>query len=153
PAISDLHSPANPLPIRSGYDDRTRRTHLNSHLRLAKERAKLRAQAFAAARQQLNDRLDHLILETHSRDPDGLRIRRRIFWHCHELVVFRDDPQVPADNNRVEQDIRSLAAARSDGGTNRSAWGAPAFGDLKSALRTRQESGRSFFAYGVELVP
>jgi transposase len=121
-------------------------------LQLAKDREKLSPQAFAGARQRLNGRLDQLILETHSRDPDCLRIRRRIFWHCDELFVFLDDPQVPADNNLVERDIRSLAAARSDGGTNRSTWGATSFANLKSVIRTCQKAGRSFFAYGVALV-
>jgi transposase len=121
-------------------------------LRLAKEREELSPQAFAAARQGLSDRLDHLILQTHSRDPDCLRIRRRIFWHCDELFVFLDDPRVPADNNLVERDIRSIAAARGDGGTSRSAWGARAFANLKSVIRTCQKAGRSFFDYGLALV-
>jgi hypothetical protein len=35
-----------------------------------------------------------------------------------ELFTFLDDPRVPADNNGSERDIRSLAAARNDGGTH-----------------------------------
>jgi hypothetical protein len=121
-------------------------------MQLAKGREKLSPQEFAKARQRLNGRFDHLILETHSHDPDCLRIRRRLFWHCDELFIFLDDPQVPPDNNLVERDIRSLAAARSDGGTNRSAWGAKAFANLKSVIRTCQKAGWRFFDYGLALV-
>ena len=52
----------------------------------------------------------------------------------------------------MERDIRSIAAARGDGGTNRSTWGAKAFANLKSVIRTCQKTGRSFFAYGLALV-
>jgi hypothetical protein len=59
---------------------------------------------------------------------------------------------VPTDNNLVERDLRSLTAARGDGGTNRSAWGAKAFANLKSIIRTCQKAWRGFFDYGLALV-
>lgn len=119
---------------------------------LGQKRAQLSQAAFAAARQELVDHLDYLILEPHSRHPDCLRIRRRIFRHCDEVLTFLYDPQVPPDNNGTETDIRSVAAARSDGGVNRSDWGAHAFANLKSIIRTCEKSGRNFFAYGMSLV-
>jgi transposase len=48
-----------------------------------------------------------------------VRIWKRLYKHCDELFTFLDDPAVPADNNGTERDIRSLAAARSDGSTHR----------------------------------
>jgi hypothetical protein len=45
-----------------------------------------------------------------------VRIWKRLYQHCDELFTSQDDPAVPADNNGTERDIRSLAAARSDGG-------------------------------------
>ena len=119
---------------------------------LGKKRAQLSPAAFAAARQELASHLDYLILETHSRHPDCLRIRRRLLRHCDEILTFLDDKQVPADNNGTETDIRSVVAARSDGGVNRSDWGARAFANLKSVIRTCEKSGRSFFTYGMSLV-
>jgi transposase len=119
---------------------------------LGQKRGQLRPTAFADAHQELVVRLDHLILETHSRHPACLRIRRRLFWHCDELLTFLDDPRVPATNNGTETDIRGVAAARSDGGVNRSDWGAAAFANLKSIIRTCQKSGYSFFGYGMALV-
>ncbi|MDR3632497.1 MAG: hypothetical protein P4L84_01605 [Isosphaeraceae bacterium] len=44
------------------------------------------------------------------------------YKHCDELFTFLDVPAVPADNNDTEQDIRSLAAARSDRSTRRADW-------------------------------
>jgi len=44
-----------------------------------------------------------------------------------------------------------LPAARSDGGVNRSEWGARAFANIKSVIRTCQKRAVSFFPYGLEL--
>jgi hypothetical protein len=41
---------------------------------------------------------------------------------CDELFTLLDDSVMPADNNGTERDIRSLAAARTDGGTHRADW-------------------------------
>ena len=63
--------------------------------------------------------------------------RSRLYRHCDELFTFLDDPRVPADNNGTERDIRSLAAAPSDGGTHRADWSAAAFARLKSVIVTQ----------------
>lgn len=78
---------------------------------VGRDREGLSPQAFARARQRLNDWLDPLILERHSRNPDCPRIRRRISWYCDEWFVFLDDPQLPADNNLFWARI-TLAPAR-----------------------------------------
>jgi hypothetical protein len=59
---------------------------------------------------------------------------------------------VPADNNGSERDIRSLVAARNDGGTHRSDWSAAALGRLKSIIVTGMKNGVRFAQYGVEVV-
>jgi hypothetical protein len=59
---------------------------------------------------------------------------------------------VPADNNGSERDIRSLVAARNDGGTNRSDWSAAGLGRLKSIIVTGMKNGVRFAQYGVEVV-
>jgi hypothetical protein len=65
------------------------------------------------------------------------------------LLLFLDEPAVPADNTPAERDVRSVAAARSDGGLSRTDWGAEAFGVAKSVLRTCRKNGVNFFRYAL----
>jgi hypothetical protein len=119
---------------------------------LGKDRERLSTAAFAQARQAILDRFDELLLNSQSRHPECLRIWRRLFKHADELFTFLGDPQVPADNNGSERDIRSLAAARNDGGTHRADWSAAAFGRLKSIIVTGMKNGVRFAHYGIEVV-
>jgi Transposase IS66 family/zinc-finger binding domain of transposase IS66 len=119
---------------------------------LGKERAQRDTAAFAQARQAILDRFDELLLTSTSRHPECRRIWRRLFRHADELFTFLRDPQVPADNNGTERDIRSLAAARNDGGTHRADWSAAAFGRLKSIIVTGMKNGVRFAQYGIEVV-
>lgn len=121
-------------------------------LRLGKEREKLGAEGFAAGRQRIWERFDELLLTTHTRQADCQRIWKRLFKHCEELFTFLDDPRVPADNNGSERDIRSLAAARNDGGTHRSDESAAAFARIKSVIVTGMKNGVRFITYGIEVV-
>jgi transposase len=121
-------------------------------LALAKDRERLGRRAFAQARQRILERFDELLLTSHSQHPECLRIWRRLFKHCDELFTFLRDVRVPADNNGTERDIRSLAAARSDGGTHRAEWSAAAFARLKSVIVTGMKNGVRFIAYGLEVV-
>jgi hypothetical protein len=121
-------------------------------IELGKQREQLDAAAFAQARRAILERFDDLLLNTKSRQPDCLRIWRRLFKHADELFTFLRDPRVPADNNGSERDIRSLAAARNDGGTHRAGWSAAAFGKLKSAIVTGLKNGLRFAQYGLEVV-
>ena len=116
------------------------------------DREQLGTEAFAEARQGILDRFDDLILRTHTRHPECLRIWRRLFRHCDELFTFLDDARVPADNNGSERDIRSLAAARNDGGTHRVDWSAAAFARIKSVIATGMKNGVRFIHYGIEVV-
>src|SRR5438093_9424564 len=95
---------------------------------------------------------DDLLLNSHSTNRDCVRIWKRLFKHSDELFTFLRDPQVPADNNGCERDIRSLAAARNDGGTHRTDWSATAFGRLKSIIVTGMKNGVRFAQYGIEVV-
>lgn len=121
-------------------------------IRLGKDREKFSAPAFARARQRIQDRFDDIVLGTHTRHPECLRIWKRLFKHADELFTFLYDPRVPADNNGTERDIRSLAAARADGGTHRADWSAAAFGHLKSVIVTGMKNGVRFIHYGIEVV-
>jgi hypothetical protein len=121
-------------------------------MQLGKDRERLGQPAFAQARQRIFDRFDDVLLTTHTQQPECLRIWRRLFKHCDELFTFLADPRVPPDNNGTERDIRSLAAARNDGGTHRADWSAEAFARIKSVIVTGMKNGLRFIAYGLEVV-
>ena len=121
-------------------------------IQLGKDRAGLTQKAFAEERQKIHDRFDDLILGCRSQNPDCVRIWKRLFKHCDELFTFLDDPRVPADNNGCERDIRSLAAARNDGGVHRAEWSAAAFARIKSVIVTSLKNGVRFINYGLDVV-
>lgn len=121
-------------------------------LALGKEREQLEATAYSQAYQALMARFDDLLLRSRSQHPDCLRIWRRLFKHCDELFTFLRDPRVPADNNGCERDIRSLVAARNDGGVHRADWSAVAFARLKSIVVTGMKNGVRFAQYGIAVV-
>jgi hypothetical protein len=115
---------------------------------LAGRRDELPAEDFACESTAIKRRFDDRWWRESS-DPDCQRIYNRLRRHRHELLVFLDEPAVPPDNNSAENDIRSVAAARSDGGVNRTDWGAKAFGVAKSVVRTCRKNGLNFFRYGL----
>ncbi len=121
-------------------------------IQLGKDREQLSRKDFNQACQAIHDRFDELLLNCRSRQPECLRIWKRLFKHCDELFVFLDNPRVPADNNGCERDIRSLAAARQDGGTHRAEWSATAFARIKSVIATSLKNGFRFIHYGLETV-
>lgn len=123
---------------------------LQDALALAGRRTELTRRQFKLQRNLIHMRLDRQI-QCRSTCPDVCRIYQRIVRHRDELLTFLDDPRVPATNNLGERDIRSVAAARSDGGVNRTAWGATAFARIKSVVRTCQKNGRRFLDYGLHL--
>jgi transposase len=127
-------------------------TLLQEAIQLGKDRATWSADAFDQAQQSILDRFDDLLLGCRSRHAECLRIWRRLFKHCDELFTFLKNPLVPADNNGSERDIRSLAAARSDGGTHRAEWSAAAFARMKSVIVTGMKNGVRFINYGLEVV-
>jgi hypothetical protein len=127
-------------------------TLLQDALQLSKDRRSLSQQAFAQARQGILGRFDDLLLNCHSNNAQCLRIWKRLFKHCDELFTFLNDPRVPADNNGCERDIRSLAAARNDGGVHRAEWSAASFARIKSVIVTSLKNGVRFINYGLDVV-
>jgi len=121
-------------------------------IQLSKDRAHLSADAFAQAKHRIHERFGDLLLGCRSKHPECQRIWKRLFKYDNELFTFLDDPRVPADNNGCERDIRSLAAARNDGGVHRAEWSAAAFARIKSVIVTGYKNGVSFIRYGLEVV-
>ncbi|WP_419192641.1 IS66 family transposase [Kolteria novifilia] len=118
---------------------------------LARRREELSPDEFASEADQIRKRFDERWWHSSS-DPDCQRIYDRLRRHKEELLTFLDDPAVPAENNLAERDIRSVAAARSDGGVNRAAWSADAFAVAKTIVRTCQKNGLNFFRYALDAV-
>jgi hypothetical protein len=121
-------------------------------IQLGKDRATMSRPDFDRAHQAILDRYDDLMFNSRSGHPECRRIWRRLIRHCGELFTFLDNPRVPADNNGSERDIRSLAAARNDGGTHRAEWSAAAFARIKSVIVTGMKNGLRFIQYGLEVV-
>ena len=113
---------------------------------LAGRRGALRADEFAVQAAEIRKRFDNRWWRESS-EPDCQRIYHRLRRHRHELLTFLDEAAVPPDNNGAERDIRSVAAARGDGGVNRTAWGAKAVGVAKSIVRTCRKNGLNFLRY------
>src|SRR3954469_506385 len=125
---------------------------LQDAIQLAKDRPDLPAKRFVEAHADIKRRLDELLIHYHGHDRQARRIWDRLLKHWDELFTFLDDPRVPADNNGCERDIRSLAAARNDGGVHRAEWSALAFGRIKSVIATSLKNGVRFIHYGLDAV-
>ena len=118
---------------------------------LSKRRDELSTANYDAACDKIYERYGDLATKP-SVNADVQRIHKRLHKHVDELFTFLTHPAVPPDNTACERDIRSVAAARSDGGVNRTDWGATAFAHAKSILRTCQKQGRNFLDYGLQVV-
>lgn len=127
-------------------------TLIQDAITLGKDRKQHTKAKFAEARQTIHDRFDDLLLNSRSNNTECKRIWKRLFKHCDELFTFLDDPRVPADNNGCERDIRSLAAARNDGGVHRTEWSAAAFARIKTVIVTSLKNGLRFIHYGLDTV-
>ncbi len=67
---------------------------------------------------------------------DGQRLRRRYGKHRSHLFTFLDHPEVPADNNSSERELRPTATYRKVTGGFRSTWGADLFAGVRSVIGT-----------------
>ena len=118
---------------------------------LSKQRDTLSAKQYAAACEEIDSRLEAILWQK-PKQPDCRRINKRLVRHRFELLTFLEHADVPADNNTCERDIRSIVAARNDGGVHRSHWGAAAFATWKSVIRTCQKNGLNFLDYGLSVL-
>lgn len=121
-------------------------------IELGKDRTGMFPETFEWKRRKLVARFEDLMQNTQTRNRDCLRIWKRLSKYCGELFTFLENPEVPSDNNGTERDIRSVAAARADGGTHRAEWSATAFARIKSVIATAMKQGVRFVSYGIEVV-
>ncbi len=72
---------------------------------------------------------------------DGQRLRKRYGKHRSHLFTFLDHPEVPADNNSSERELRPTATYRKVTGGFRSDWGADLFAGVRSVIGTAARRG------------
>ena len=72
---------------------------------------------------------------------DGQRLRRRYGKVRTHLFAFLDHPEVPADNNGSERELRPTATYRKVTGGFRSDWGADLFAAVRSVIGTAARHG------------
>ena len=150
--LRELHTLREKLPVNCVTTHiQPLMTLFQDAIALGKRREKLSAARYILACDAIYERFGVLVNKT-STNADVQRIHKRLHRYVDELFTFLLRADVPPDNTAAERDIRSVAAARSDGGVNRTDWGAEAFARAKSVIRTCQKQGRNFLEYGLEVV-
>ncbi len=72
---------------------------------------------------------------------DGQRLRKRYGKLRSHLFTFLDHPELPADNNSSERELRPTATYRKVTGGFRSDWGADLFASVRSVIGTAARRG------------
>jgi transposase len=98
----------------------------------------------ASTRREYRRRLDHALdavmaLKTTARH--GKRMRRRYGKVGSHLFTFLEHPEIAADNNSSERELRPTATYRKVTGGFRSEWGADLFAAIRSIVGTAQRRG------------
>jgi transposase len=81
------------------------------------------------------------LLEPESSSTEGRRLQRRYRKHRTSLFVFLYRPDVPADNNSSERDLRNSVIHRKVSGGFRSDWGPAAYASTISVIQTAKKQG------------
>jgi len=76
---------------------------------------------------------------------DGRRLRQRYAKVRDHLFTFLDHPEVGADNNGSERELRPTATYRKVTGGFRSDWGVDLFAAVRSAIGTAARRGRDAY--------
>jgi hypothetical protein len=150
--LRELHTLREKLPANSvAAHIQPLITLFQDAIALAKRREKMSSTQYTLACDAIYERFG-IVANKSSTNADVQRIYKRLHTYVDELFTFLEQPDVPPDNTPAERDIRSVAAARSDGGVNRTDWGADAFARAKTVIRTCQKQGRNFLEYGLQVV-
>lgn len=115
-------------------------------LKLVIARDKLSVSAYEKRVASLHVRLADIFGSSY-RDKDCERLAKRLAKHSEELLVFLLHPEVPADNNHAERQIRFAVVMRKNSYGNRSNRGAQAQAILMSIFRTCQLRGVNPIAF------
>jgi transposase len=97
-----------------------------------------------STRREYRRRLDHdldAIMALAPANRHGQRLRRRYGKVRDHLFTFLDHPEVTADNNSSERELRPTATYRKATGGFRSDWGADLFAGVRSVIGTAKRRG------------
>jgi transposase len=107
--------------------------------------ARRRQDLAESTRREYRRRLDHDLDSIMALAPvsrHGQRLRRRYGKVRDHLFTFLDHPEVAADNNGSERELRPTATYRKVTGGFRSDWGADLFAAIRSVIGTAARQGR-----------
>lgn len=107
---------------------------------LARRRHHLAESTRRSYRQRMERELDAVMMLLPV-TRDGLRLRKRYGKLRSHLFTFLDHPEVGADNNRSEREVRPTATYRKVTGGFRSAWGANWYAAVRSIIGTAARRG------------
>ena len=91
-------------------------------------------------RRRLEQTLD-AVMSLAPAQRDGRRLRRRYARVRDHLFTFLDHPEIAADNNGSERELRPTATYRKVTGSFRSDWGADLFAAIRSVIGTAARRG------------
>lgn len=97
-----------------------------------------------STRREYRRRLEHALDAVMALAPthrEGQRLRRRYGKMRDHLFTFLDHPEVAADNNASERELRPTATYRKVTGGFRSEWGADLFAAVRSVIGTAARRG------------
>ena len=103
----------------------------------------------ASTRSQYRRRLEHAldaVMALAPTDRDGRRLRKRYAKVRDHLFTFLDHPELAADNNSSERELRPTATYRKVTGGFRSGWGADLFAAVRSVIGTAKRRGIDAYA-------
>jgi transposase len=106
--------------------------------------ARRRRSLAESTRREYRRRLDHdldAIMALAPANRHGQRLRRRYGRVRDHLLTFLDHPEVTADNNSSERELRPTATYRKVTGGFRSTWGADLFAAVRSVIGTAKRRG------------
>ena len=107
---------------------------------LARRRHRLADSTRRQYRQRMERELD-TVMALAPTNRDGRRLRKRYGKVRAHLFTFLDHPEVGADNNGSERELRPTATYRKVTGGFRSNWGADLFAALRSVVGTAARRG------------
>lgn len=113
-------------------------------INLGHRRAELSGAGFARRVIEIERRLDRLLGRPVTTPAAGALVKR-YRKHRQHLLVFLDDPSVPADNNAAERALCPSVIHRKVTGGFRSTWGADAYTALASVINTAKQRDQSVF--------
>ena len=97
-----------------------------------------------STRREYRRRLEHSLDAVMAMTPvnrDGQRLRKRYARVRDHLFTFLDHPEIAADNNSSERELRPTATYRKVTGGFRSDWGADLFAAVRSVIGTAARRG------------